>query len=206
MISIATLIGRSGHPEYFDYAERYLRNYISNLQFIVTPEFEAYYRRLHADKGERAVADGLEALRRFQGGIIGGSGLNDFENELLGRVSGFEMFGCCAPEGMRAIHTAWTETIGHRPESKLGPAGVYVDLGLSRALPLGRGRVVHARRGPPDGQGGRPRHLLPPPAALGAARSGARLRRRRSRSRSAGPVPTSGSTPSPATNSPSPIR
>ena len=132
MISIATLIGRSGHPEYFDYAERYLRNYINNLQFIVTPEFEAYYRKLHADKGEEAVAGGLEALRRFQGGIIGGSGLNDFENELLGRVSSFEMFGCCAPEGMRAIYTAWIETIGPRSESRLGPAGIYVDMSLSR--------------------------------------------------------------------------
>ena len=137
MISVAALIARSGHPEYFDYAERYLRNSISNAQFIVTPGFEADYRRLHAAKGERAVAEGLETLRRFQGGIIGGTGLNDFENELLGRVSGFEMFGCCAPEGMRAIHTAWTETIGRRPESKLGPAGVYVDMSFSRASPWG---------------------------------------------------------------------
>ncbi|APW62893.1 hypothetical protein [Paludisphaera borealis] len=137
MISIAALIARSGYPEYFDYAERYLRNSISNTQFIVTPEFEAYYRRLNAAKGEPAVTAGLDALRRFQGGVIGGTGLNDFENELLGRVSSFEMFGCCAPEGMRAIYTAWTETIGRRPESKLGPAGVYVDMSLSRTSPWG---------------------------------------------------------------------
>jgi hypothetical protein len=137
MISVACLIARSGHPEYFDYAERYLRNSISNLQFVVTPDFEAYYRRLHAGKGERAVREGLESLRRFQGGIIGGSGLNDYENELLGRASGFEMFGCCAPEGMRAIYTAWTQTIDRLPASPLGPAGVYVNMGLSRASPWG---------------------------------------------------------------------
>lgn len=137
MISIATLIGRAGRPEYFDFAERYLRNYISNTQFIVAPGFESYYRRLNADKGGKAVTEGLETLRRFQGGVIGGTGLNDFENELLGRVSSFEMFGCCAPEGMRAIYTAWTETIGRRPESKLGPAGVYVDMSLSRTSPWG---------------------------------------------------------------------
>ena len=47
------------------------------------------------------------------------------------------MFGCCAPEGMRAIYTAWTETIGRLPASPLGPAGVYVNMSLSRASPWG---------------------------------------------------------------------
>jgi hypothetical protein len=137
MISLATLIGRAGHPEYFDDADRYFRNYIANLQFIVTPEFEAYYRKLNQAKGEAAIAAGLTELRKFQGGVIGGSGINDFENQLLGNVSGFEMFGCCAPEGMRAIHTVWAETIDHLDASPLGPAGVYVNLGYSRKSPLG---------------------------------------------------------------------
>ena len=99
MISIATLIGHAGRSEYFDFAERYLRNYISNLQFIVSPEFETYYRKLHSAKGEPAIAKGLNELRKFQGGIIGGSGLNDYENVLLGGASGFEMFGCCCSGG-----------------------------------------------------------------------------------------------------------
>jgi hypothetical protein len=34
MISIAVMLGQSGYPEYFDYAERFFRNYIINLQFI----------------------------------------------------------------------------------------------------------------------------------------------------------------------------
>jgi hypothetical protein len=138
MISLATLIGRAGHPEYFDFADRYFRNYIANLQFIVTPEFEAYYRRLNKAKGDAAIEAGLVELRKFQGGVIGGSGLNDYENQLLGGVSGFEMFGCCAPEGMRAIHTVWAETIDRLPASPLGPAGVYVNLGNSRSSPHGQ--------------------------------------------------------------------
>ena len=73
-----------------------LRNYISNLQFIVTPQFEAYYRRINQAAGEEKIRQGLAELRKFQGGVIGGSGLNDYENELLGGASGFEMFGCCA--------------------------------------------------------------------------------------------------------------
>jgi len=140
MMSIAAILGRDGHTEYFDYVDRYLRNYISNLQFVVTPAFEAYYRRLNAPAGNARLDHGLADLRKFQGGIIGGSGVNDYENVLLGGASGFEMFGCCAPEGMRAIYTAWTSTIDRLPESPLGPAGVYVNLCLSRSSPWGEVR------------------------------------------------------------------
>jgi hypothetical protein len=138
MISVATLIAQSGHPEYFDFAERYLRNYISNLQFIVTPEFEAYYRRRNKDATEAQLQKGLAELQKFQGGIIGGSGLNDYENDLLGNVSGFEMFGCCAPEGMRAIYTTWRNTIDHYEKSALGEAGVYVNESFDRESKWGR--------------------------------------------------------------------
>lgn len=138
MISIAALMGRSGRPEYYDYVDRYLRNYISNLQFIVTPEFEAYYRRINAAAGREKLDAGLQTLRKFQGGIVGGSGLNDYENKLLGGVSGFEMFGCCAPEGMRAIYTAWDNVIERLPRSARGPAGVYVNIALNRESKWGR--------------------------------------------------------------------
>jgi hypothetical protein len=138
MMSVAVLIGQSGHPEYFDFAERYLRNYISNLQFIITPQFEAYYRSRNKNASESQLEAGLAELRKFQGGIIGGSGLNDYENDLLGGASGFEMFGCCAPEGMRAIYTCWTNTIDRYDVSPLGPAGVYVSMSFNRDSPWGR--------------------------------------------------------------------
>jgi hypothetical protein len=138
MMSNAALIAQAGHPEYFDYAERYLRNYIANLQFFVTPEFEAYYRKLHPKAGEAEIRSAIEELEKFQGGIVGGSGLNDWENELLGRTLGFQLLGCCAPEGMRAIYTAWSNSIAKYPASKLGPPGVYVNLCLTRESPWGK--------------------------------------------------------------------
>lgn len=138
MISLSAMLAKGGNPEYFDYLERYLRNYIGNLQFIITPEFEAYYRKLNQAAGEEKIKNGLNELQKFQGGIVGGSGLNDYENVLLGGVSGFAMFGCCAPEGMRAIYTAWCNAIERLSESKLGPAGVYVNVALSRDSDLGR--------------------------------------------------------------------
>ncbi|MGI8967368.1 MAG: hypothetical protein ACR2H1_14970, partial [Limisphaerales bacterium] len=112
--------------------------YISNLQFIVTPEFEKYYRERNKNSTEAQLEKGLAELRKFQGGIIGGSGLNDIENELLGNVSGYEMFGCCAPEGMRAIHTAWINTIDEYKKSRLGDAGIYVNQSFSRDSKWGR--------------------------------------------------------------------
>lgn len=138
MMSVASLIARGGHPEYYDFVERYLRNYISNLQFIVSPEFEAYYREINKSCAEDKLTSSLLELRKFQGGIIGGSGLNDYENKLLGGAAGFEMFGCCAPEGMRAIYTTWTNTIDRLPKSPLGPEGVYVNMSFDRDSKWGR--------------------------------------------------------------------
>lgn len=138
MMSVAALLGRAGEPAYYDCVERYLRNYIAPLQFIITPDFESMYRRRNASRTPAELDAGLKELRKFQGGIIGGSGLNDYENALLGGVSGFEMFGCCAPEGMRAIYTTWTNTIEHRDASDASPAGVYVNMNFARESTWGR--------------------------------------------------------------------
>lgn len=138
MMSIAALLGEAGHAQYYDYVERYFRNHIATQQFILTPEFTAYYRARNLSAGGDKIEKGLAELRKFQGGIIGGSGLNDFENELLGGASGFRMFGCCAPEGMRAIYTAWLHTIERRTKSSARPAGVYVNMSFSRESRWGR--------------------------------------------------------------------
>jgi len=138
MMSIAALLGRASHAEYYDYVERFMRNHISTQQFIITPEFEEYYRSRNEAAGPEKIANGLQELRKFQGGIIGGSGLNDLENELLGGASGFRMFGCCAPEGMRAIYTTWHSTIERRPAATRHPAGVYVNMSFNRDSPWGR--------------------------------------------------------------------
>ena len=42
------------------------------------------------------------------------------------------MYGCCAPEGMRAIYTTWSNTIERFSESSLGAAGVYVNMSFKR--------------------------------------------------------------------------
>jgi hypothetical protein len=137
MMSNAAMIARGGHPEYFDYVERYLRNRISPCQFIITPEFEAEYRELNHQAGEEKVRQGLDDARTLQGGIRSYCGLNDLENSIL-KGTYHVMAGCCAPEGLRAIYTTWSNVIDRYPASKFGPAGVYVNMSFNRESKWGR--------------------------------------------------------------------
>ncbi len=82
-----------------------------------------------------------------------------------------------APEGMRAIYTTWTNVIDRLPASKLGPAGVYVNLAFNRDSPWGRVVSFFPDAGRLTVKAAVERRLLPPPAALGAARAGPRLPR-----------------------------
>lgn len=132
MMSTASHIAQAGYPEYYDYIERYMRNYIANLQFIATPEFEEKYRLVNKDLPKEEVEKGLEQVRTFQGGFYN-AGLSDFENTLLGGGGYiFKIAGCCAPEGIRAVYTSWLNTITRNPKSALGPAGVYVNMSFTR--------------------------------------------------------------------------
>lgn len=142
VISLAAYIARGGHPEYYDYVERYMRNRISPAQFILTPEIRAHYAELNSTLDAEKIRHGLSELEKYQGGFLGGAGLNDWENVLLNReVYGngpeISMIGCCQGSGMRAISTVWNETITKLPQSPLGPAGIYVNLSFNRTSPWG---------------------------------------------------------------------
>lgn len=137
MMSNATMIARGGYPEYFDYVERYLRNRISPCQFIITPEFEAEYRKMHSDIGEEEIRKWLREDEKYQGAVRSFCGLNDIENALL-KGSYHMLAGCCVPEGMRSIYTTWSNVIDKYPETVLGPAGVYVNMSFNRESEWGR--------------------------------------------------------------------
>ncbi len=134
MMSIAALIARGGHPEYFDYVERYMRNYISNLQFIVTPKFEAYYRATEcAVPGRSRSRQGWRKSASSRGASSAALGLNDYGERAVWRrvrlrdvrlLRAGRACGPSIPHGAMSS-TGW-------PESKLGPAGVYVNMCLNR--------------------------------------------------------------------------
>src|SRR5262249_48656388 len=104
-------------------------------QFFVTPEYETLYRKLNNGVPEPQVEAGLAHMRDFQGSVMGGPAPNDRFNWIArakecgpyatpyGCIS---LFGCCTPEGMRALHTAWAGVIAAN-----GPE-ILVNLSLSR--------------------------------------------------------------------------
>lgn len=118
LVSLAALLGKAGYPEYFDHVERYIRNYIRTAQFFITPAFESLYRSRH-QKDPQAAEAGLTELRRFEGGFLGLVGINDQVAWLTEDNREMRMFGCCAPEGMRALHTAWDNAVTETSERVL---------------------------------------------------------------------------------------
>ncbi|MCO5239599.1 MAG: glycoside hydrolase family 127 protein [Chitinophagaceae bacterium] len=104
VIDMAKYIALCGYPEYWDVVERFVRNYIREAQFFITPAYKELYSKLHPGiEGEK----GLESVKDLQGGFLGAMGLYDrcWQRDEL------DMMGCCVPEGMRALHTAWSNTI-----------------------------------------------------------------------------------------------
>jgi hypothetical protein len=139
MVSTAAWIARSGFPEYWDHVERALRNYIRPQQFFVTSKYEALYRKLNADRSEREIEAGLARMRDLQGADMGGPAPNDWINWVASeKACGpyktpfgcMGMFGCCVPEGMRALYTAWSGIIEPGKDSM-----IYVNLSLTRTSP-----------------------------------------------------------------------
>jgi hypothetical protein len=134
MMSIAALLGKSGHAEYYDYVERYLRNHIVTQQFIVTPAFVSYYHARNRSAGEDAIERGLADPQIS--GRTGGSGRTTWRMNCLGRF-GIQDVQLLRAGRMRAIYTAWLHAIDRRPDSPAGPAGVYVNMNLNRESPWG---------------------------------------------------------------------
>lgn len=135
MVSVAFWIAQAGFPEYWDHVERALRNYLRPQQFFVTADYEALYRKVNSNKSEQEIEAGLGRMRELQGAVLGGPAPNDWINWIASAkqcgpyatpYGCMSMFGCCAPEGMRALHTVWSGVV----RAKDGK--VYVNMSLNR--------------------------------------------------------------------------
>lgn len=130
LVSLATYLGLAGRASYFDQAERYVRNHMRHVQFALTDDYRALYRQRHADRPAEAER-WLARLEIFQGGFVGGCGPNGLDHSVLpvDDYSTMAMFGCCAPEGMRAVATAWRYGVTRESDT------VRVHMGFSRRAP-----------------------------------------------------------------------
>jgi len=135
MMSIAAMVARDGHPEYFDPCRTVSCATTSATSSSSSrPSSRRITRKLNQAAGNHKIADGLNTSKTFKAESLAVPASNDYEEYAVGRrIRAFEMFCCCAPEGMRAIHTTWDER--HRSLvsiEKLGPAGVYVNMSFGR--------------------------------------------------------------------------
>jgi DUF1680 family protein len=115
MISTAACLARAGYWQYWDHVERFVRNYIRHAQFFITEEYEAYYRSVHRGRDAEIDAE-LAKLRDMEGGFCGSPGQNDLVGWMMNRQH-CNVSGCCSPEGMRAIYTAWKNTVIDRDDA-----------------------------------------------------------------------------------------
>lgn len=131
MICTAVWLGEAGYPEYFDHAERYARNLLRQSQFIVTPELEALYRRIHSEQPSEDIEEQLAFLRKIQGGFVASPTPNDLVDENVehhGTAGNppmlLDLMGCCPPEGMRALHMVWKNAV------TLQKDGIHINMAI----------------------------------------------------------------------------
>ena len=131
MIHIAVWLGEAGLSEYFDHAERYMRNMIKNAQFFVTPEFIELYKKTHCGKNPEDIEREINELKHIEGGFASCPTLNDLvDDDIIHHGTAgnppllLDMMGCCPPEGMRAAWTVWKHIVTVKND------GLYVNMSL----------------------------------------------------------------------------
>ena len=130
MVDLALWLARAGYPEFWDHVERYVRNYVNQAQFFLTPVFRQIYRSANKGKPAAEVDAGLALLGRYEGGFVARVYPNDLARS---RASdGMNMMGCCPPEAMRALHIAWSHIVTETGR------GIEVNLAMNRDHPAAR--------------------------------------------------------------------
>lgn len=124
MSETAMWLAKAGYTVCWDDIDRYVRNYLAEAQFFVTPEYKALYNEWHKDNPEHVV-DGLKQAEDFEGGFIA----RLTPNSMVYAGANINMMGCCPPEGMRSLHVAWRSVVT-RTGSK-----VYVNLAFNLVTP-----------------------------------------------------------------------
>ncbi len=130
MMAAAYYLAACGELDLYEVMERNLRNYLRCTQFFVTPDFEAFFRRLHKDKTEAEITDALQKLEALEGGFIA----QTYWNEPLCHKWRFQtadydwtvhMMGCCPPSGMLALEYIRRAAVQEKPE------GIFINLNLT---------------------------------------------------------------------------
>ena len=96
------LLARAGRPDYYDRAERVIRNHLMETQLR---DVGWLARGEGGPEDDRRSTEGMP--ERLLGAFAGWSAPNDF----IGR-NRWQLMNCCGPAGLRALYLAWNEVVG----------------------------------------------------------------------------------------------
>ncbi|HZP81542.1 MAG TPA: hypothetical protein VFB21_07890 [Chthonomonadaceae bacterium] len=116
MLHIALKLAEAGHPEYWDHAERFVRNHLMESQWTRA-------EWLPRPAGELPEDDVINSYCQMDARIMGGFAGRTLPNEFL---ADNVLMGCCCGAGPRALFLAWDHILTRKPD------GLYVNLHLNR--------------------------------------------------------------------------
>lgn len=103
MMEAAIWLAKSGYPEYWEVAERYLRNQLVESQLKDVDSLVQARRRLNP-----ADPTPASELQGFVGGFSGWSQPNDLLSKVM---HGWDFYMCCCAQGVRGLFNAWSHAV-----------------------------------------------------------------------------------------------
>lgn len=122
MMEAAIWLARSGYPEYWETAERYLRNHLLESQVVSIAGLEDS----SATGGDHEWETTERVARRSLGGFAGWSQPNDLFSKVMHE---WDLYTCCCAQGVRGLFNAWTNAVS------AGPGGISVNLLINHIGP-----------------------------------------------------------------------
>ncbi|MFY0610838.1 MAG: glycoside hydrolase family 127 protein [Hyphomicrobiaceae bacterium] len=104
MMEAAIWLARSGWPEYWETAERFLRNHLLESQFVSLEGLEVSAGNESDPEWETTK----DVARRSVGGFAGWSQPNDLFSKVMHE---WDLYTCCSAQGVRGLFNAWTQAV-----------------------------------------------------------------------------------------------
>lgn len=107
MMEAAIWLAKSGYPQYWEEAERILRNQLLESQLTNVDWLQDFDKEVAKNPWETTV----NVVRRSQGGFAGWSLPNDFLSNVM---HGWDLYTCCCAQGARGLFNAWAEAVSFK--------------------------------------------------------------------------------------------
>jgi len=107
MMEASIWLARSGWPQYWQVAERFLRNHLLESQLMSADGLEVCTDEV-ADSEWETTRD---VARRAVGGFAGWSQPSDLFSKVMHR---WDLYTCCSAQGVRGLFNAWTHAVDAR--------------------------------------------------------------------------------------------